>query len=175
MVKQLSEDAIKLLTGKELAAEERNSRFGALLTKSFDVPAMGRFALGRYWREANEQEHAEYLKLFEDLIIATYAQRFANYQGETLQLQGAQAEDGDKAVLVHSQFMRVNPPQPVRVDWRVNRTDQGLRIVDVIVEGVSLTVTQRDEFASVIQRNGGKVAGLLDTLRSKTKELRSSA
>jgi phospholipid transport system substrate-binding protein len=76
--------------------------------------------------------------------------------------------------MVHSQFMKVNPPQPIKVDWRLAQSDQGLRIVDVIVEGVSLTVTQRSDFASVIQRNGGKISALLDTLRTKSKELSSN-
>src|SRR5260221_480255 len=112
MVKRLSEDAIKLLSDKDLSADERNKRFAMLLTKGFDVPAMGRFALGRYWRDASEQEREDYLKLFEDLIVATYAQRFANYQGESFQVLSSTPEDGDKSVLVHSQIMRVNPPQP---------------------------------------------------------------
>jgi phospholipid transport system substrate-binding protein len=175
LVKQLSEDAIKLLTGKDVPADERNRRFRQLLTKGFDVPGMGRFVLGRYWRDATEPEHEEYQKLFEDFIVATYAQRFSNYQGETLQIQGSNPEDGGKTVAVHSQIMRVNPPQPIKVDWRVEQTDQGWRIVDVVVEGVSLAVTQRSEFASVIQRNGGKISALLDTLKQKTSELRSTS
>ncbi len=173
LVKQLSDDAIKLLTGKDLAPAERYRRFREQLTKGFDVAFMGRFVLGRYWRDATEQERQEYLKLFEDLIISTYAQRFADYQGESFKVLGASPED-DKVVLVQSQIQRMNPPQPIRVDWRVMRTDQGLKIVDVIVEGVSLSVTQRSEFASVIQRNGGKIAGLLDALKAKTKELHAT-
>ena len=173
LVKQLSEDAIKLLTQKDLPAEERSKRFRALLVKGFDVPEMARFTLGRYWRDLADDQRKQYLQLFEDFVVATYAQRFANYQGETLQVQGAQPESDD--VLVRSQFMRVNPPQPVKVDWRVSQSDQGPRIVDVIVENVSLTTTQRSDFAAVIQRNGGKIEGLLDTLKAKTKDLNSNA
>ena len=168
MVKQLSDDAIKLLTGKDLSADERDRRFAKLLTKGFDVPQMARFALGRYWREANQDQQTEYMRLFEAFVIGTYAQRFANYQGESLNVLGSQPEGSD--TIVRTQIMRVNPPQPIKVDWRVSRTDQGLKIIDVIVEGVSLTTTQRSDFASVIQRNGG-VNGLLDSLRAKTKDV----
>ncbi|MBI1775333.1 MAG: ABC transporter substrate-binding protein [Proteobacteria bacterium] len=173
LVKQLSDDAIRLLTGKDLDAAARNLRFRELLTKGFDVPAMARFVLGRYWRDASEPERQEYLKLFEDLIVTTYAQRFADYQGESFKVTGAQPED-DKVVLVQSHILRQGQTQAIRVDWRVLRTDNGFKIVDVVVEGVSLSVTQRSEFASVIQRNGGKISGLLDALRSKTKELQSA-
>jgi phospholipid transport system substrate-binding protein len=170
LVSKLSDDAIKLLTGKELAEQERYKRFRELLKQNFDLPVMGRFVLGRYWRDATDQERQDYLKLFEDLIVATYAQRFADYKGESFKILGSQPE-ADKGVLVQSQITRLDPPQPIKVDWRVVKGEPGLRIVDVVVEGVSLSVTQRSEFASVIQRNGGKIAGLLEALRSKTKEL----
>jgi phospholipid transport system substrate-binding protein len=172
LVKQLSEEAIKTLTGKDVSAADRNRRFRDLLVKAFDLTRMGQFVLGRYWRDATEQERQDYLRLFEDLIVITYAQRFADYQGESFKILGANPED-DKIVLVQSQIVRLNPPQPIKVDWRVMRAD-GARIVDVVVEGVSLSVTQRSEFASVIQRNGGKIAGLLDALRTKTKELHAT-
>ncbi len=67
-----------------------------------------------------------------------------------------------------SEIIRPNGAPPAKVDWRVTRADGAYKITDVVVEGVSMAVTQRSEFASVIQRNGGKVEGLLAMLRQKT-------
>jgi len=173
LVKQLSEDAIKLLTGKELCRRRAQSALPRSANQGLRRAVHGQVRPGAYWRDANDQERQDYQKLFEDLIVATYAQRFADYQGESFKVLGSSPED-DKVMVVQSQITRMNPPQPIRVDWRVLRTDQGLRIVDVIVEGVSLSVTQRSEFASVIQRNGGKIGGLLDALRQKTKDLHAN-
>jgi phospholipid transport system substrate-binding protein len=170
-VKRLGNDAIELLGSKSLSAAERNKRFRSLLIQGFDVPAIGRFVLGRYWREATEEERQEYQSLFEDLIVATYAGRFAEYTGETFTLYDARPDDNSQFIIVASQIDRPSGAS-IRVDWRVMKTGSSYAIVDVAIEGISMSITQRSEFAAVIQRSGGKIRGLLAALRDKTKELR---
>jgi phospholipid transport system substrate-binding protein len=70
-------------------------------------------------------------------------------------------------VLVESRIIRLSGAAPIRVEWRLSREAGGWRITDVIVDDVSLAVTQRDEFASVIARSGGQVAGLMRAMREK--------
>lgn len=165
-VSKLAEQAITRLTSKDKSAVERSSEFRRLLAENFDVAAIGRFVLGRHWRTASEAEQAEYIKLFESMIVQTYANRFADYAGEKLRI--GQAKPGDSGeFIVSSELQRPTGP-PVKVDWRVRRTPQGgYKIYDVAVEGVSMSITQRDEFSSVIQRGGGKVESLLQSLRDK--------
>jgi len=167
-VSNLASKAITGLTSSQITANQRNSEFRRLLTQNFDVPAIGRFVLGRYWREATEAEQQEYQKLFEDMLVATYAGRFSDYAGEKLKIVQSRAGQGDTVVVTD-----MDRPQgaPVRVDWRVRPHQGSYRIYDVIVEGVSMSITQRDEFASVIQRGGGKVSALLAQLREKTRGL----
>ena len=171
-INSLANDAILLMARKDLPAPERTQKFRELFKRGFDVAAIGRFVLGRYWRDATEAEQAEYLRLFEDLIVATYAGRFSEYSGETLTvLEGR--PDEDRFLLVTSQINRIGGNPPIRIDWRIADGQGSPKIVDVVVEGVSMSVTQRSEFASVIQRGGGKIQGLIVALRDKTKSLQT--
>jgi phospholipid transport system substrate-binding protein len=172
-INDMANDAITLMARKDLPGPERTQKFRDLFIRGFDVEAIGRFVLGRYWRDATEAEQGEYLKLFEDLIVATYAGRFSEYSGETLTVLDARPDD-DRFVLVSSQINRSGGNPPIRLDWRIADSQGALRIVDVVVEGVSMSVTQRSEFASVIQRSGGKVQGLIAALREKTKTLQTT-
>jgi phospholipid transport system substrate-binding protein len=174
LVKRLSEQTVGVINDQSMAAGQRTTKFGELFQQGFDVQEMARFALGRYWREASDQQRQDYQRLFVDYIVAVYSQRFTGYKGSGVQITGAAAEDDGKTVLVHSTIPREGAPQPIKVDWRVSRTDQGPKIVDVLVEDVSMAITQRSEFASVIQRSGG-IPGLLDTLKTRTQQLRSNA
>ena len=171
-IRALANEAIQLMGRKDLPQPERIQKFRELFTRGFDVEAIGRFVLGRYWRDATDAEQREYLKLFEDLILATYAGRFSEYSGETLTVLDAKADE-DRFTLVTSQINRTGGSPPIRLDWRVAEGKGGFKIVDVIVEAVSMSVTQRSEFASVIQRGGGKIGGLLAALRDKTKNLQT--
>ena len=165
-IRDLGESALTQLTG-DVTPQQREQRFRELFTQNFDVPAIGRFVLGRYWNTATPDERAEFLKLFEDLIVQYYSNRFTEYSGEHFVVEGVRDAAGGSTT-VHSKVVQPNASDNVRVDWRIRQNQDTYRIVDVLVEGVSMAVTQRAEFASVIQSRGGKLTGLLDALREKT-------
>jgi phospholipid transport system substrate-binding protein len=169
-VSNLASRAVAELTTGDLAMPERVTRFRGMLTEAFDVPTIGRFVLGRYWRVASDVEKAEYLKLFEDFIVQTYVQRFNDFAGATLRvLQTRNGQDGEVIATLDAAL----PGKPVaRFDVRMRRENGTFKIFDVVVEGISMSITQRDDFAAVIQLNGGKVEGLLASLREKTKTVR---
>lgn len=170
-VRSLSNDAIQLMARKDLPSPERTQKFRELFKRGFDVEGIGRFVLGRYWREASETEQVEYVKLFEDLIVATYAGRFSEYSGETVTVIDARPDETFTVVM--SQINRTGGNPPIRIDWRIVDNQGASKIADVVVEGVSMSVTQRSEFASVIQRGGGKVQSLIAALRDKTKAMQA--
>lgn len=167
----LGDRAVSALTGPDLTQAERETRFRELLDDHFDVPAIGKFVLGRYWRSATEEERQEFLELFEKLLVRSYANRFAEYSGESFEVKGVR-EEADGQAIVQSLVIRPSA-ENVRVDWRVVRQGNEYRIIDVIIEGLSMAVTQRDEFASVIRSKGGKLAGLIDVLRQKVGQQQS--
>jgi phospholipid transport system substrate-binding protein len=158
----LGQQAIQVL-GPGVPEAQRLAQFRALFHNDFDVPEIGRFVLGRYWRVATPQEQQEFLGLFQEYIVRAYSARLGEYAGEPFRVTGARPA-GDQ-ILVSSAIAR--PSGPVGVDWYLANRGGRLLITDVYVGGISMAVTQRDEFASVIQRNGGSVAGLIAQLRQK--------
>jgi phospholipid transport system substrate-binding protein len=158
--------AVEIL-GKKAPETERLARFRELFQADFDGPGIARFVLGRYWRTATEEEQQEFLGLFEDYVVFVYGTRFSSLSGEALKIRGSRAEA--RGVIVSSEIISPGGEAPVKVDWRLI-TDSGVfKISDVVIEGISMMVTQRSEFASVIQRHGGQVSGLLSLMREKTK------
>ena len=167
-IADLSRRAIADLTDLSLSDAERARRFGVLLRANFDVPAIGQFVLGRYWRIATEAERNEFQRLFENYLIQIYAKRFKDYTGENLRVDRTRAAAADE-IVVNSTILR-SQLGPALVVWRLRRAGGGFRIFDVAVEGVSLAITHRDDFAAYIQRSGGKVEALLAWLRDKAKQ-----
>lgn len=164
-IKDLVDTAIKALANKQMSEEERAKEFRTLLDQDFDMPRISRFVLGHYWRDACDQERQQFLKLFEEYVVRSYAARFSEYSGETVKIVGSRPES-ETTTLVRSEIVRTNGAPPAKVDWRVHKDDDGYKIVDVDVEGVSMIITQREEFSSVIERQGG-VAGLNHELEQK--------
>jgi phospholipid transport system substrate-binding protein len=164
-ISSLGADAISSLTGSNLSQSEREKRFRGLLESHFDVPGINKFVLGRYWKIATDSQKTDFQKLFESLLVQSYAKTFAQYAGEKFQVTNARGND-DGSVLVNSQINRPNG-DIIRLDWRVEDRGGTLRITDLLVEGVSLRTTHRSDIASAVQSNGGTVAGLLGALRRK--------
>ena len=158
--------AIGFLGDEDLPVDEKKSAFRKLLRDSFDMNTISRFSLGRYWREATPQQRDEYQKLFEKMVIEVYSQRFSDYQGQRFEARTFRA-DGDKDTIVTS-FIIPDQGSEIQIDWRIRYKDGKYKVIDIIVEGVSMSVTQRSDFSSVIQRGGGTVQVLLEHLRSKT-------
>lgn len=171
-VRAFGERAVAVLSDASLDAESRTVALRRLLNENFDVPAIGRFVLGRYWRAASADERSEFAALFEEMIVSTYARQLGNYAGETLSVDALRRSD-DKGAVVGSRILRAGGP-PIAVDWRLLRRGDGWRIVDVMVEGVSMALTQRAEFAAVIRSSGG-VAGLNERLRAKVAQNQGAA
>ncbi len=168
----LGDRAQNSLLVKNITLEERQTRFRELMLDTFDLHGVGKWVLGRYWRRASRNERQQYLKLFEDFIIATYTKRFKAYTDAKLQINNTTSKKS--SAFVKSQINR-SSAKPIRIVWRVKFTDGKYQIVDIVVEGVSWIQTQRSEFVSVIRNSDGKVSGLIDALIKKIAFLKSSA
>ena len=162
---QLWDRAVILLSNKTDAAI-RMARFRELFRTDFDCPGIAQFVLGRYWRNASSEEQQEFVKLFEDYIVFVYTARLSNFGGETMKVRGSRSV-GD-GVIVSTDMISPGGAAPVKIDWRLVSANGFYKISDVIVEGISMAVTQRSEFASVVQRNGGQIQSLLALMREKT-------
>src|SRR5712692_3976832 len=159
----LGQQAIEVL-GPGVPELQRQARFRELFRDDFDLPGIGQFVLGRYWRVATPQEQQDFLGLFQEYLVRAYSARLGEYGGEPFRVTGARP-NGDETI-VTSEIVRANGSR-VALDWHLIGPNGRYKITDVYVGGVSMKVTQRDEFASVIQRNGGRVEALIAQLRQK--------
>ncbi|MCB9987930.1 MAG: ABC transporter substrate-binding protein [Rhodospirillales bacterium] len=164
-IDNMAQKALDFLGDSDLDREKKKSQFRHLLQDSFDMDTIGRFSLGRYWRVATPEQRQEYLKLFNDMVVDVYSSRFDTYKGQKFETRGFHP-DGEKDTIVMSFILSDEGPE-VQVDWRVRYKNGKYKIVDIIVEGVSMSVTQRSDFSAVIQRGGGDVGVLLDHLKKQ--------
>jgi phospholipid transport system substrate-binding protein len=165
-IQDLGDQAIAVIADKGLNQDQRSAKFREMLRSSFDLPTIGRFVIGRSWNAATPAQQQEYMKLFESLVIKSYSDRFALYTGEGFQVTGVRQES-EKDSIITSEITHPDGSEPTSVDWRVRKREGKMGIIDVVVEGVSLSVTQRQEYASIIQRDGGKLDGLLEQMRQQ--------
>tara|TARA_E500000331_G_C17144856_1_gene664452 strand:- start:294 stop:893 length:600 start_codon:yes stop_codon:yes gene_type:complete len=165
-VRNMGVKAFGSLSEAGLSQDERTQRFRKLLNEAFDLPRIARFTLGRYWRTASDEQKAEFLTLFEKFVIQAYSTRFQDMSGKKLNVLTAREISASQA-LVLSEIQIPGKPS-VKINWRIRSKDDVHKVVDVMVEGISMSVTQRDEFAAVIRQTGGQVRGLIKALRRKT-------
>ncbi|MCH7888046.1 MAG: ABC transporter substrate-binding protein [Proteobacteria bacterium] len=167
LIRRLGEQAIAALGAPGASLEAREARFRSLLSESFDLAFIGRFVLGRYWRQATPEQRSDYLALFGEYVLQTYSARLGGYAGESMTIL-SERPAGTKDVVVSTRILRPSGP-PIEAAWRVRTTGARYRIIDIMVEGVSMVVTQRSEFAAVVQRHG--IQGLIEVLRARTTKL----
>lgn len=156
---------ITLLTDKSISTQERASQFQSILETKFNIKSIGKFVLGRYWKQSSQEQREKFLSLFKAATVASYAARFKDYTSEKFEVIGSRPEkDGGTTVL--TRIVRPNG-QAILIDWKIFEKNNELKIYDVILEGISMSITQRSEYSSVIQHGGGKVEALIDALEKK--------
>lgn len=168
-VNKAGQDLVTAINDQRLNQTQRRDRVASVLRNAIDIEGTGRFILGRYVRQASPGELQDYLKLFDEIIIRNLSSRFGEYRGVQFSLGRSQQRTEEDA-LVSTQVDRPNTPT-FTLDWRVAEINGQPKVVDVIAEGTSLRLTTRSEYAAVIQRNGGRVAALLDAMRGQIAQL----
>ncbi len=166
-IQALSSQAIGLLQRSDLSLAQRESGLRDLFYQGFDIELIGRIVLGKAWRKATPQQRSDYLQLFGAYVVMTFANRLSSYAGETIHVLGTRAT-GKKDVFVDTRIDRPSG-EPVKAAWRVRQADGQSKVIDVVVEGISMTLTQRDEFKAIVRNNG--LEGLIEVLRAKTERL----
>ncbi len=168
-IQSLGTRAIGIIADKSVTKEKRNDLFKQILSDSFDLKTIGRFVIGRNWNVATPEQQDEYMRLFQDLVVRTYGNRLSLYAGEGFAVNSEHPES-EQDIVVNSQITHPDGSAPTKIDWRVRNRNGKFGVIDVVVEGVSLSVTQRQEYAAVLQNNGGQIEGLLVLMRQRLQE-----
>lgn len=162
-INALGNEAVRILSSGGGSIEQREANLKRLLAANFDLPLIGKFVLGRAWRGATREQQVEYVNLFSQFVLNTYAQRLGGYQGQSFSVTGAEPI-GKQDALVTTLIQRPSGG-PLEASWRVRADEGAYKIVDVMVAGVSMAVAQRSEFATVVNSHG--LDGLIEALRAK--------
>jgi phospholipid transport system substrate-binding protein len=169
LVRDAGNELVAAINDQRSSVAARREKVAAVLRRAIDIEGTGRFILGRYVRQASPAELAEYNRLFDDIIVRNLSARFGEYRGVRFSLGRAQQRT-EEDVLVNTIIERPSAA-PFALDWRVADVGGQPRVVDVIAEGTSLRLTTRSEYSAVIQRNGGRVASLLEAMRNQIAQL----
>ncbi len=171
-VQTLGDRAVALFANYTPAeAAKSREEFRQIFDQGFDLELISRFVLGSAWRTATPDQKAQYRQLFDDWVLDTYSRRIGAYKGETFKVTGSEPIAGTDAI-VETEIIRNDGP-PLKAAWRVRDIDGKLKIIDVVVEGISMALTQRQEFASEIQHKG--LDGLIRDLKARVDNLKANA
>ncbi len=169
-VQDLADEIIaKVLTNTE-SSEKRLKSFRQAFNAAVDLPAVGKFVLGTYWKKSTPAEQQEFLKVFMDFTTKTWVDRFGLYTGQQIVFSGSR-NAGQNQLYVDSQIQN-NPP--TEVIWRLKHGEDAYKIIDIIVEGVSMAITYRNEYTAFLQANDGSVPALTKELARKSAQFKFS-
>jgi phospholipid transport system substrate-binding protein len=172
-IQDLGSQAMGVITNKALSEAQRTVQYHEILRKAFDLRTIGRFVLGRAWNSTSQGQQQEFMELFEKLVVEIYGDRMKFYNGESFRVRGTRQES-ERDTIVLSEIEHPGGQKPTTVDWRVRKQGDNLAVIDVVINGVSQSVTQRQEYAAIIQRDGGKLDALLAHMRERVNAGQSS-
>jgi phospholipid transport system substrate-binding protein len=151
--------------------EQKLAGFRELLREDFDVPGLGRFVLGRFWRIFTPSEQQEFLGLFENYVVLSCSERLLEYAGDGGSLRVTGSRSDPDGAIVSSEITRgsgqFQTVQPIKVDWRLSGRDDIYKISDVIIDGLSMAVSGRSQLEGVVERNGGRAQAILAVMRQQ--------
>ena len=167
-VQNLGNQVLDILKTPNVNTADREQRFHALFLADFDSPTIARFVLGAQWRNLNDEQRKRYLDVFADYVASIYAIQFSHYSGEKFEIVGESKRGGDDT-FVDTKIDRPNE-EPLDVVYRIRDEQNSPKIIDVVVDAVSLIVTKRSEFASVLQHDG--FDGLMQRMQATVAQTR---
>lgn len=162
-VQTFAAEILEVISDRSRPQAERVRRVEVVANDRFALDRIARIALGRYWKTAPDGERQEFSTLFKAYVLASYGRRFDEFADRRLRVVASMPAGDDNMVESYVE----GGPTPIRLDWRLTPAADGWRILDLMVEGVSLVLTYRNEFAALIERSGGQLQGLIAELRSR--------
>jgi phospholipid transport system substrate-binding protein len=169
-VADLGRQAITIMKDPAISKADRQHRFAALMAEDFDLPKISQFVLGNYWQAASEAERQEFTAAFGAYMTNVYSTRFSEYNAGSFRVT-TQLVTSPTTTMVSSEITRVSTGEPIDLDWIVAKIPGSYKVIDITAAGMSLSRAQREEFSSVVHRNGDSVANLTRLLQTKSIEL----
>ena len=145
--------------------KEKIKKLKTIAKETVDIRGIGFYTLGQYRKTLSEDQIKEYAILFEQYFLKSFASRLAEYSNPEIEVI-AKEKLNEKYTMVSSKLVATDKRPEIKIDWRIYTKDtENPLIRDLIIEGLSLARTQKEEFSSIIQSNDGSIEALFDTLK----------
>lgn len=168
LVRKVTQDVLDAIrSDQQLAAGDKRKALKLAEEKvlpHIDFEEATRLAVGRAWAQATPEQRKKLVEEFRRMLVRTYSNAISAYEGQTMKVLPVRMKPGDIEVTVHNQYIRAGGT-PLPVDYQMHKTDQGWKIYDITVEGVSLVLTYRSEFDAIVKQQG--IDGLIKRLEEK--------
>jgi len=168
LVQKITDEVLAAIkSDKELAAGDKQKALNLAEEKVLpyiDFDHATRLAVGRAWSQATPEQRKKLVGEFRSMLVRTYSNGIGAYQGQTLKVLPSRGKQDPEDTTVRTQFLRPGG-QPLPIDFAMRKTDQGWKVYDITVEGVSLVLTYRSEFDAVVKQEG--IDGLIRRLTQK--------
>ena len=163
LVQSTTDSAKKIILDSNIKIADKKKKIEAIALDAVDVEGLGRFTLGSSRKNLSETQLKKYAEIFRVFFAKNISSRLQNYSDQNIKVTGSK-RIGDNYVLVNSKMVSKKDNQEIKIDWRVFNINNKLVIRDLIVEGLSLAKTQREEFGSILASKGfdGLIANLND-------------
>ena len=155
--------AAKTLSGN-LSKEERMEKLKDIARDTVDIEGIGFYSLGAYKKNLTQEQQIEYQKVFTKYFLKSFSSRLAEYSNPEIDVTSKKVINENYTMVSSTLIATENRPE-VKIDWRVyTKNPEKLLIRDLIIEGLSLARTQKEEFSSIINSNDGKIEALIKSL-----------
>ena len=168
-VKKVTTEGIEEIINANVSQQVKDQRFAKLFNEALDLDFIGQFVLGRNWRTSTPEQRSAFIKVYRELNVKTWSQRFDDFKGKNFIFSGTTPSNSKNQIFVNSS-VPMEQGEPAKVVWRVKQSGNNYKIVDIIIENVSLAITARNEYSSFIKNNPGGVDALIKDLQKKVNQ-----
>jgi phospholipid transport system substrate-binding protein len=165
-VKSIGDRLVAVVNGSE-SDHDKRAKLTAIIDGAVDVDGVARFCLGRFWRSASAEQQQRYTELFHQVLVTNITSKLGEYRGVRFTM--GRTQQHDENAVVSTVVERPNNP-PTNVDWIISNPGSNPRIIDVIAEGTSLRLTQRQDYASYLSRNNNDIDALINAMRQQVAQ-----
>jgi phospholipid transport system substrate-binding protein len=168
-LESMTHEVFTTLENSSLSQTDKEQELRNVFTRNFDVPAISRFVLGRHWRSASEGERLGFIEAFEEMNARKFLELVGDFSEEMFSVGTVQQDAAKPNLFLVNTKVAQSQGESLSVDWRVRNQEGQYRVIDVVVEGMSMGITLRQEYGAVIKTHG--VDGLVGMMRKKRAEI----
>ena len=157
------------ILSKNISKEEKTNGLKIIAKETVDIMGVGFYSLGSARKNLNDNQRQKYFNLFEDYFLKSFSSRLSEYTNPKIEVQSKKIIN-ENYTIVNSVLVGTSDRPEVKIDWRIyTKNPDNPLIRDLIIEGLSLARTQKEEFASILNSNDGDINALFKTLENFTK------